>query len=691
MYSASGDVKYHLGTSLRRTYPSGKSVSLTLLPNPSHLEAVNGVVFGRARANMEEKQDLEGRGVMPIILHGDAAFAGQGIVYETMQFSKLSGYSTGGAVHVICNNQIGFTTTPTEDRSTRYASDLGKAFDVPIFHVNGDDTEAVCQVFKLAAQYRAHFHEDVVIDVVGYRRHGHNELDQPLFTQPEMYKQIQNHPPTLDVYKQQLVSEGTFTVAEVDAVIESVNTKISAAFDRSSDYALPDSFFDVRAYDDEQAVEAESDFMKEEKAVQMIEVAKGGTFATHESLAAVGKALTAVPGEITMHSQIKKILAAKAKTLEAGSGLDWGTAEGLAFGTLLRNGVHVRLSGQDAERGTFSHRHAVLHDQNSAKTFQPLLNVEGARAAWSVQNSSLSEFGVLGFELGYSQFDPNALVIWEAQFGDFANGAQIMIDQFICTGEAKWFKQTGLVMLLPHGYEGQGPEHSSCRIERFLQNSEEDPDVIPSGDAEHAIRLHNWQIVNCSTPANYFHVLRRQVARDFRKPLVVATPKSLLRHKLCVSSIDDFGPGTAFQRLIGERDGEHMVPDKSVDRVVFCSGKIYYELVTARAAAESWNVAIVTMEQISPFPFDLVAETMKKYENAEVVWAQEEPKNMGAWYFVLARFKTAARQLLGREITTKYIGRRTMSAPAEGYGSVHTKEQAAIVSAAVTTDHDGRH
>lgn len=669
-WSGSGDVKYHLGTQYSRRYPDGREVEIALLANPSHLEAVNAVVHGKARAKMQSLGDDTGTKVLPIVLHGDAAFAGQGIVYETLQFSRLDNYSNGGTIHVICNNQIGFTTTPEEDRSTLYASDLGKAFDIPVFHVNGDDPIEVVRIFKLAADYRARFHEDVVIDVIGYRRHGHNELDQPLFTQPMMYHAIHQHPTTLDLFKQQLVRDGKMSQADVDGVVSKCETTINAMFERSAEYNIPKEAWsptlNIKNFEREPAAAANG-------------VVTG---VSSKELAVVAQDLTSIPETITVNNIIKKIYAAKHKALAAQDHIDWGTAEALAFGSLLRQGVEVRLSGQDAQRGTFSHRHAVIHDQKSDDTWTPLANVTDATASFSVSNSSLSEYGVLGFEFGYSIEAMNALTIWEAQFGDFVNGAQIMIDQFISTGEAKWFRQTGLVMLLPHGYEGQGPEHSSCRIERFLQNSDEDPDVVPQGDSESAIRATNWQIVNCSTPANYFHVLRRQICRDFRKPLVVATPKSLLRHKLCVSTFDDMAEGTTFQTTIGEQ--EELCADEQVRRVILCSGKIYYELLQARQLAEINDIAIVRVEQISPFPFREVAATMSKYSEAECVWVQEEPKNMGAWYFVQDRIMTATRVVNNKEIRPAYIGRGTMAAPAEGYGSVHTREQNEICRLAMS-------
>lgn len=681
-WSGSGDVKYHLGTNFTRTYPDGREVNLSLLANPSHLEAVDALVAGKCRAKMHYMQDTKGDKVLPLLLHGDAAFAGQGIVYETMQMSQLKGYQCGGTIHVITNNQIGFTTTPGEDRSTPYASDIGKGFQCPIFHVNADDPEEVHRVCEIAAEYRMTFHTDVIVDIIGYRRYGHNELDQPMFTQPEMYKVIKNHPSTLDIYSKKIL-EGPNAPSqeEIVGIHDYISNQIKERYDASIDYKSEESWQST-AWDNPK----DSTNKLIGSGVALSHWGNPQTGVSLAELKEVSSALTNIPEGFTLHPQIKRILKAKQDSLDAGTGLDWGTAEALAFGTLLKQGVHVRLSGQDAERGTFSHRHAVLHDQNSDKLLTPLANVPGAQEAFNVHNSHLSEYAVLGYELGYSMQSPNQLVIWEAQFGDFANGAQIIIDQFITAGEAKWLRQTGLTLLLPHGYDGQGPEHSSCRIERWLQCSDEDPDQVPEGSPEDAIRECNWQICNITTPANYFHALRRQLHRDFRKPLIVASPKALLRLRACSSSLEDMTEGESFRRLISETEPEKLVAPEKMRRVVFCSGKIYYEVLAARQAAGVDDVALVRVEQISPFPFDKVAWTMEKYSNAEIVWLQEEPKNMGAWSYVQDRIMTATRVLNKQEQRPAYIGRKTMASPAEGYGSMHTKEQNELLQLALSHD-----
>jgi len=672
-YLGSGDVKYHLGTSYQRNYADGRSVEIQLLPNPSHLEAVDPVVVGKAKAKMHYLGDAKGDKVLPIILHGDAAFAGQGILYETMQMSQLPGYGTGGTIHVITNNQIGFTTDTSDSRSTHYSSDLGKAFSAPVFHVNADDPEAVTNVFILAAQYRQTFHTDVVVDVIGYRRYGHNELDQPLFTQPLMYQAIGKHPSTLDIYKKQLVERGVFTQEEVDIHIKTVEDIIRSRYENMGAYEVPKDFWDSSPWG--------------KQGLEVRKLAQDGhpdTGVPSEVLRDVADAMSNFPPHITLHRQISKIMGERKKNLDNGTGLDWGTAEGLAFGSLLKEGVHVRLSAEDAERGTFSHRHAVLHCQKTGESYTPLKNIKDAKQNFEVFNSLLSEYGVLGFELGYSLENPNQLVVWEAQFGDFANGAQIIIDNFLAAGQAKWHLQTGLVMLLPHGYDGQGPEHSSCRIERFLQNSDEDPDVVPAMSVEDQVKNCNWQVMNVTTPANYFHALRRQLERPFRKPLIIASPKALLRLRACSSTWDELLPGNTFHRVIKESEPDKIKKPEEVRRLVFCSGKIYYELLAARQKKEVDDVALVRLEQICPFPFDQVAAELNRYSNAEVVWVQEEPKNMGCWMYVQDRIITASNVLNKKEIRPAYVGRTTMASPAEGYGSVHTRQQNQIIDYALS-------
>jgi len=675
-YSVSGDVKYHLGTNCTNRYPDGRVVYLTMLANPSHLEAVDPVVAGKARAKMYNLNDSEGRKVMPLLLHGDAAFAGQGVVYETMQMSQLNGYQTGGTVHVICNNQVGFTTNPSEGRSTTYASDLGKAFQCPIFHVNADEAEEVCRVFKLVAQYRQKFHTDIIVDVIGYRRFGHNEMDQPLFTQPLMYRKISSHPPVLQHYIKKLEKDKSLTPEEIKAEIKQVETAISNAYESASTYVIPKDFWMSTPWD-----HAGKTFGTERKVLPSGHPYTG---LSQETLKTIASALVNIPGDFKLHSQAKRVVDARKKAFETGRDIDWATAEALAFGSLLLDGCHVRLSGQDVERGTFSHRHAVFSDQETGQRYTPLDHLN-AKQKFSIHNSLLSEYGVVGFELGYSLESPNQLVLWEAQFGDFANGAQIIIDNFITSGEAKWLRQSGLTLLLPHGYDGQGPEHSSCRIERFLQNADEDPDVVSVLDAEAQIKACNWQIVNCTTPANYFHALRRQLYRPFRKPLIVASPKSLLRHRLSASNVADIKEGTSFHRVIPEINPDKINEATKIRRVLMCSGKVFYELLEARQAKNVKDVAIIRIEQLCPFPFDQVAKQMKLYSNAELVWVQEEPKNMGAWYFVQDRLMTATRVLNKKEIRPGYIGRRTMASPAEGYGKVHEKEMRSIMDVAFST------
>jgi 2-oxoglutarate dehydrogenase E1 component len=535
-WSSSGDVKYHLGTSSSRRYPDGREVQLSLLANPSHLEAVNPLVMGKARAKMYYKNDKTGETVVPVLLHGDAAFAGQGVVYESMQMTRLEGYSTGGTIHVVTNNQVGFTADPWQSRSTVYASDLGKTFDAPIFHVNADDIEAVVRVFALAARYRQKFGNDVVVDLIGYRKNGHNEIDEPSFTQPLMYETIKKHPTSLSIYRQKLVESGVLTQEEVDETGNFVKGCFDDAFAGAPDYVGEG----MGAHD--------SPWKNVKNPNEYSSIRSTGV--EIDALRKVGNVLAKVPEDFNIHRRLNNmILKAKQKTIDAESGIDWGTAEALAFGTLLLEGTHVRVSGQDAQRGTFSHRHAVWRDQkNQGKSYTPLNHISDDQAYFDIQNSPLSEFGVMGFELGYSLEDPNALVIWEAQFGDFVNGAQIIIDQFISSGEAKWMQQSGITMLLPHQYQGQGPEHSSARVERFLQSCDEDPDEVPdlNESTTKQIQNHNWQIVNCTTPANYFHVLRRQQHRDFRKPLVVVAPKGLLRLGDCTSSYEDMATGKIF-------------------------------------------------------------------------------------------------------------------------------------------------
>jgi len=661
-YTGSGDVKYHLGTSYMRPTRSGKTIHLSLLANPSHLEAVNPVVEGKARATQYIKRDTKFEKVVSLQLHGDAAFAGQGIVYETLGLSGLPNYTTGGTIHIICNNQIGFTTDPTAARGTRYCTDIAKAAGVPVFHVNADDAEAVVHVFQIAAEWRQKFHKDAVIDLIGYRRFGHNEGDEPRFTQPQMYKKIDAQRPTLEKYSDELKSQKVVTDEQVDEIKTRVIALLGEAHKESATYKPGKSDW----------LESEWKGFSDRSLIKL-----RPTAIKADAFKKIGEAVASAPVDFTIHPTIRKVLSLRKAMVDSGENVDWAVAEGLAFGSLLMEGTHVRLSGQDVERGTFSHRHGVLHDQNSNKIFIPLNNLDAKQEKFVISNSSLSEYGVLGFELGYSLTHPNSLVMWEAQFGDFANGAQIMIDQFVCSGETKWKRQSGLVMLLPHGYDGQGPEHSSARLERFLQLTDADPDVIPTEtNEEKIIQKTNLQIVNITTPANYFHALRRQVHRGFRKPLVVMSPKNLLKHRSVISSMREFtDPDVTFKTVIGETH-TGLVEDQKVERVLFCSGKVFYELWEEREARKIKNIAIVRIEQLHPFPFAKVQEQMNKYSKAQVAWVQEEPKNMGAWSFVDPHLRTAARQTRGDNARIIYNGRPAAASPATGYGSEHKSQLA---------------
>uniref|UniRef100_A0A7S0ZH29 2-oxoglutarate dehydrogenase, mitochondrial n=1 Tax=Timspurckia oligopyrenoides TaxID=708627 RepID=A0A7S0ZH29_9RHOD len=673
-YLGSGDVKYHLGTSQHVKLENGREVNFSLLANPSHLEAVDPVVVGKARAKQFFTGDTERKRTMPLLLHGDASFAGQGVVAETLELSDLRDYTTGGTVHVIVNNQIGFTTDPRYARSSPYPTDVAKTVGVPIFHVNGDDVEAVVQVCRLAVEYRQRFHKDVVVDVFCYRRHGHNELDQPMFTQPLMYKRIKDHPTPLQLYSKKLIAEGVLSEAEFKELHDDVMAHFSEQFIAAKDWK-PHS--------------------RDWLASQWQGIKSPGTFSParksgvkEDVLRSIGLDSCRIPADFKIHPLLKKIFGERRTSIELGESIDWATAESLAFGTLLAEGTHVRLSGQDCERGTFSQRHAVWHDQNEPKTYVPLNNLSKEQAVFQVCNSNLSEMGVLGFEVGYSLESPNALVLWEAQFGDFANGAQVIIDTFISAGEKKWRRQSGIVLLLPHGYEGQGPEHSSARLERFLQMCDEDPDVVPpmGEDVRRQIQEHNWQVVNATTPANYFHVLRRQIHREFRKPLVVMTPKSLLRHPQCRSTMDEFRSGTEFQRVIDDSTPGLAAPEH-IRRIVFCSGKVYYDLYRERAKRDIQDVVFVRVEQIAPFPFDKVADAARKYPNADVVWCQEESKNMGAWSYVRPRIATALR-VLNKDTTREpaYVGRMPSAAPATGNAQTHNEEHMNLLNKALMTN-----
>ncbi|KYB27599.1 putative 2-oxoglutarate dehydrogenase E1 component DHKTD1 homolog, mitochondrial-like Protein [Tribolium castaneum] len=669
----SGDVKYHLGTYIERlNRVTNKNIRLAVVANPSHLEAVDPVVQGKTRAEQFYRGDGEGKKVMSILLHGDAAFCGQGIVFETMHLSDLPDYTTHGTVHIVVNNQIGFTTDPRHSRSSAYCTDVARVVNAPIFHVNSDDPESVMHVCNMAAEWRATFHKDVVIDIVCYRRNGHNEIDEPMFTQPLMYRKIKNTKSVLEKYSEQLVKENVVTTEEVKDV--------KAKYEKICEDALESARKETHIKYKDWLDSPWSGFFEGKDPLKA-----SPTGVKEDTLVHIGKRFSSPPpnaAEFVIHKGIERILKARMEMVEART-IDWALGEAMAFGSLLKEGIHVRLSGQDVERGTFSHRHHVLHHQTVDKaTYRPLCNLYPDQAPYTVCNSSLSEFGVLGFELGYSMTNPNALVIWEAQFGDFNNTAQCIIDQFISSGQAKWVRQSGLVMLLPHGLEGMGPEHSSARLERFLQMSSDDPDYFPPESDEFAVRqLHdiNWIVANCTTPANLFHILRRQIALPFRKPLILMTPKSLLRHPEARSSFDEMLENTEFMRIIPDKGAASQNP-QNVKKVLFCSGKVYYDLRKAREERKLDNDIVITrVEQISPFPYDLIKNECAKYPNAQLCWAQEEHKNQGSWSYVQPRFETA---LTGsRDVI--YVGRPTAASPATGSKAQHLKELANLLDDAM--------
>ncbi|CAL8976216.1 2-oxoglutarate dehydrogenase E1 component [Rhodoplanes serenus] len=648
----SGDVKYHLGASSDREF-DGNRVHLSLTANPSHLEIVNPVVLGKTRA----KQDQHGcssddrTAVMPLLISGDASFAGQGVVAECFGLSGLRGHRTGGSIHFIVNNQIGFTTYPRYSRSSPYPSDTAKMIEAPIFHANGDDPEAVVFAAKVATEFRQKFQKPVVIDMFCYRRFGHNEGDEPSFTQPLMYKKIRSHESTLEIYSKKLFSEGIVTDGEVEKMRADWRARLDAEFDAS------------HGYKSNKADWLDGRWAGMKVASPSDDPRRGKTDVPIEVLRDIGDKITTVPAGFQAHRTIQRFLDTRRKALETGEGIDWATAEALAFGSLLVEGHPVRLSGQDSERGTFSQRHSVLIDQETENRHTPLNYVKPGQARFEVINSMLSEEAVLGFEYGYSLAEPNALVLWEAQFGDFANGAQVVVDQFISSGERKWLRMSGLVLLLPHGYEGQGPEHSSARLERYLQSCAED----------------NMQVANCTTPANYFHILRRQLKRDFRKPLILMTPKSLLRHKRVVSRLDEFATGTSFHRLLPD-DAEHhrfagdhvrLVPDRKIRRVVLCSGKVYYDLYEEREKRGIDDIYLLRVEQLYPFPTKALLTRLGRFKNAEVVWCQEEPRNMGSWTFVEPYLEWVMNQVGGEYRRPRYVGRPPSAATATGLMSKH--------------------
>jgi len=656
----SGDVKYHLGTSADREF-DGINVHLSLTANPSHLEAVNPVVAGKVRAKQTQRvakgavMRSARRQVMGLVLHGDAAFAGQGVVAETLDLSDLNGYRIGGTIHFIVNNQIGFTTNPVNSRSGPYCTEFAKIVQAPIFHVNGDDPEAVVHVARIATEFRDTFQKDVVLDMFCYRRHGHNEGDEPAFTQPLMYRTIGRHPTTREIYSRKLVDDGIITNKEADTVVSDFEARLEADFEAASGYKPNKADWLEGAWTGLEASRGE--YIRGETAVDV------------DTLRTVGERLTEIPEEFNLNRKIARQMKAKQKAIESGEGIDWALAESLAYGTLLVEGTPVRISGQDSGRGTFSHRHAVLTDQETEDKYLPLQNLSESQALFEVIDSPLAEMSVLGFEYGYALAEPNALIIWEAQFGDFANGAQIIIDQFISSGESKWLRMCGLVMLLPHGYEGQGPEHSSARLERYLQLCAED----------------NMQVVNCTTPANFFHVLRRQVRRKYRKPLIVMSPKSLLRHKSVISKISDFAPGESFHRVL--MDGSGIGPDEGIERVVVCSGKVYYDLIEERDKRGLNNrVCILRMEQLYPFPAQPLADDLSRFKQAEVVWCQEEPENAGSWFFVDRRIEAVMNDIGMKHKRPRYMGRPASASPATGLHSRHVAEQNKLVDEALSLD-----
>ena len=631
-------------------------------------------------------------------MHGDGAFAGQGIVYETLDMSGLPDYTVGGTVHVVVNNQVAFTTDPKESRSSPYCTDVAKALNAPVFHVNGDDAEAVVRVFELAAEWRNTFHSDVVIDLIGYRRYGHNEIDEPMFTQPLMYQRIRAHKNPQQLYSDRLLSEGSVSKDQIKSIVDKVQKTLHDNFNSAKDYKPSVSEWLSSVW---------KGFMSPSQHSRI-----RNTGVPLSLLKEIGETITTIPEGFTPHRQIAKVYETRKRMIsDDNEPIDWATAEALAFATLICEGNHVRLSGQDVERGTFSHRHAVIHDQKTGKTYTPLSNVlkDQEKSQFTVSNSSLSEYGVLGFELGYALENPNSLVLWEAQFGDFANGAQIIFDQFVSSGEAKWLRQNGLTVLLPHGYEGQGPEHSSARIERYLQMVDEDPYEVPTIDEEHwftgghlgsQIQSVNMQVVNATTPANYFHVLRRQIHRQFRKPLIIFTPKNLLRLPEARSPLFEFDDeaddkyikGARFKRLImdeGETDRSPSPPPKpDVKRLVMCSGKLYYEIALERnKRGLQSDVAIVRVEQLAPFPFDLVGREIRRYPNAEIVWCQVEPMNMGAYAHIQPRLLKCIEVERGRDSTPlriPYSGRKAMAATSTGFASVHAAEQAQLIDSALS-------
>jgi 2-oxoglutarate dehydrogenase E1 component len=658
----SGDVKYHLGASSDREFDNNK-IHLSLTANPSHLEIVDPVVLGKVRAKQDQHGDPPDQriSVLPLLMHGDAAFAGQGVVAECFGLSDLKGYRTGGSLHFIVNNQIGFTTYPRYSRSSPYPSDVAKMIDAPIFHVNGDDPEAVVFAAKVAIEFRQKFHKPVVIDMFCYRRHGHNEGDEPMFTQPVMYKKIGSHPGTVEIYSKRLIADGVMTEGEIEKAKADWRARLDAELEAGAGYKPNKADWLDGKWAGFKSADAEED------------PRRGVTGVDLTVLKDIGRKITKVPDGFRVHRTVQRFLENRAKAIDTGVGIDWATGEGLAFCTLLQEGHHVRLSGQDSERGTFSQRHSVLIDQEDESRYTPFNHLGGDQGHYEVINSLLSEEAVLGFEYGYSLAEPNALAVWEAQFGDFANGAQVLFDQFISSGERKWLRMSGLVCMLPHGYEGQGPEHSSARLERFLQLCAED----------------NMQVVHPTTPANFFHVLRRQLHREIRKPLILMTPKSLLRHKRAVSRLYEMGENTTFHRILYDdaqmlQDEKiKLVPDDKIRRIVLCSGKVYYDLYEEREKRGIDDVYLMRVEQLYPVPLKALVQELGRFKGAEVVWCQEEPRNMGAWHFIEPYLEWVLNQINAPNKRPRYAGRAAAAATATGLMSKHLAQLKALLDDAL--------
>lgn len=665
IFLRSGDVKYHLGHSQTKLMNNGKELTMDILNNPSHLECICPVVQGMVRAKQHFNKDDKRNDHIGILIHGDAAFSGQGVNYENMQMTNLSNYTTGGLLHVIANNQIGFTTTPADGRSTPFPTDIGKAYDSPIIHVNADNPIAVDFAFKLAADYSNRYPKDLIVDIVGYRRYGHNELDQPSFTQPEMYLKINNHKDVLTLFENKLISNG-IKKEDLEKIQSDIDNDLNQRFNQAKN---------------EEMIE------KEKKTTNWADYSPDvinrhqSTGMNIEFLKNLGEKINTIPNEINSHPTIRKNYQSRLESIKKGSGIDWATAEALAWGILLNEGKTVRISGQDVERGTFSHRHSVIHDQKNFKKYRPLDNATLNPNNLQTCLSHLSEFAVLGFELGFSYYNPEALVMWEAQFGDFANGAQVIIDQFIVSGENKWNTASGLTLLLPHGMDGQGPEHSSCRIERFLQMVDDDIEEINMNDTDIQIQKTNIQVCNPTTPANYFHVLLRQQRRSFRKPLIIPSPKKLLRLKEASSSLIEFSEGTSFLKVRKDNHVEILKDPSQVKLVLICQGQVYYDLIETRDKLKRNDVAIVTLEQIAPVPYKELYDSIKQFTNAKLKWVQEEHKNSGCWFYVEPRLNTFIKKN-GFKSELEYVGRSPSSSPATGFKSVHDSELKSLLEKA---------